>query len=59
MINMYNKSNVVLPSWIFEQGEATDTEQLKELIRAYISMKYPGYRVLKVKGRIAICDIGR
>ncbi|MCG5104409.1 hypothetical protein [Oceanobacillus alkalisoli] len=54
---MYNKSNVRLPEWIWETADNTD--HLKDLIRAYVDKRYPGYRVVKVKGRIAICDIGR
>lgn len=54
---MHNQSNVVLPDKLWET--AKDTDHLKDLIRDYINKHYPGYRVLKVKGRIAICDIGR
>jgi hypothetical protein len=54
---MLNKSNVRLPEWIWEAAESK--EHLKNLIRAYINKRYPGYRVIKVKGRIAVCEISR
>ncbi len=53
---MQNKSNVRLPDWIWEQSKNED--ELKRHILQYMQ-RYPGYVVKKVKGRIAICDIGR
>ncbi|MCM3739200.1 hypothetical protein M3210_02845 [Oceanobacillus luteolus] len=54
---MNNTSNVRLPEWMWET--AKDTAHLKELIRAYINVRYPGYTVLKVRNRIAVCEINR
>lgn len=53
---MLNQSKVLLPAWIFEQ--AKDTNHLKQMVLDYMK-RYPGYRVLKVKGRLAICEIPR
>jgi hypothetical protein len=54
---MHSLPNVRLPDWMWEA--AKDNEHLKDLIRAYINKCYPGYRVIKVKGRMAICEINR
>lgn len=54
---MQNLSNVRLPSWIWEV--ATTKEELANLISAYVSKRYPGYRILKVKGKFAVCEIPR
>lgn len=55
-MRMLNQSNVLLPAWIFEQ--AKDVDHLKELVLDYMK-RYPGYRVLKVKGKFAVCEIPR
>lgn len=54
---MHNQSNVRLPEWMFET--ARDKEHLTQLIVAYINKLYPGYRIIKVRGRFAVCDVGR
>ncbi len=53
---MHNQSNVRLPEWIFEQAQ--DKEEIKSLVLNYMR-RYPGYTVLKVKGKFAICEINR
>lgn len=53
---MHNKSNVLLPAWVFEQAQ--DKNQQRQLIKQYMK-RYPGYTILEVKGRFAICDIAR
>lgn len=53
---MYNKSNILLPAWIWEQ--AKNQEELKKLVLEYMK-RYPGYTILKVKGNFAVCEIHR
>ncbi len=53
---MHNKSNVLLPTWIFERAQ--DTNERNQLIDKYMQ-RYPGYIILEVKGRFAICEIPR
>ena len=51
-----NTTKVVLPEWIFEQTK--DKNELKRLIVDYMK-RYPGYKILKVKGGFAICEVER
>lgn len=53
---MHNKSNVLLPNWIWDK--AHDKQELQQLIIKYMK-RYPGYTILKVKGRFAVCEITR
>ena len=53
---MNNQTKVLLPEWIWEQ--AKDKEEIKRLIFKYMQ-RYEGYRIVKVKGRFAICEISR
>ncbi|MFA1820586.1 hypothetical protein ACDX78_10445 [Virgibacillus oceani] len=53
---MHNQTKVLLPEWIWEQPK--NKEELKGRILQYMQ-RYKGYTVLKVKGRFAICEIGR
>lgn len=54
---MHNKSNVRLPDKFW--NDAQNQEELKRLIVDYMKKNYPSYRILQVKGKFAICDIGR
>jgi hypothetical protein len=54
---MHNQTKVLLPAWIFEQAQ--DEKELKRFVLKYMNKSYPGYRILKVKGKFAICDISR
>lgn len=56
LMKMHNQSNVRLPEWIFEQAQ--DKEEIKSRVLNYMR-RYPGYTVLKVKGRYAVCEINR
>jgi len=49
---MHNKTNVLLPEWIWE--EAKDKEHLKKLVLQYMR-RYPDYTIKGVKNRMAIC----
>ncbi|WP_200411332.1 hypothetical protein [Virgibacillus salexigens] len=51
-----NQTKVLLPAWIFEQAQ--DKEEIKRLVLDYMQ-RYPGYTVLKVTGRFAVCEINR
>ncbi|MCF3942176.1 hypothetical protein [Oceanobacillus alkalisoli] len=53
---MHNQSKVRLPESIWELSK--NEQELKQRILHYMR-HYPGYTVLRVEGRIAICDIGR
>ncbi|SHH74897.1 hypothetical protein SAMN05421807_112132 [Virgibacillus chiguensis] len=55
-MQMHNISNVRLPEWIWETAQ--NEADLKRLVIKYM-WRYPGYRVLKVKGRFAVCEIER
>jgi hypothetical protein len=55
-MQMHNISNVRLPEWIWETAQ--NEAELKRLVIKYM-WRYPGYRVLKVKGRFAVCEIDR
>ncbi|MBN6206238.1 hypothetical protein JYK21_07225 [Ralstonia pickettii] len=54
---MQNKSNVRLPEKFWE--DAQNKEHLTQLIVAYMDKNYPEYTVLKIRGRFAICDVGK
>lgn len=54
---MHNKSNVRLPEHIWETAQSK--EELKQLIIRYVKKRYPGYIILEVKGRFAVCEIAR
>ncbi|GGP17170.1 hypothetical protein GCM10011346_52030 [Oceanobacillus neutriphilus] len=54
---MHNRSNVRLPEHIWETTQSQD--ELKQLIIRYVKKCYPGYTILEVKGRFAICEIPR
>jgi len=46
------KTNVLLPSWIFEQ--AKDNDHFKKLVLSYMK-RYPDYVVRSVKNGMAVC----
>lgn len=54
---MDNTSRVLLPAWIFEQA-GDDKKELRRLVLRYINKCYPDYRIVKVKGKFAICARG-
>ncbi|WP_180235987.1 hypothetical protein [Bacillus wiedmannii] len=50
-----NQSKVVLPSWVI--GGVKNEEEMKVKAIEYITPdRYPGYKILKVKNGIAICE---
>lgn len=48
------KTNVVLPDWCLK---GTSQEEIKQNILQYMK-RYEGYKVLRVKNGIAICERG-
>lgn len=50
-----NQSKVVLPSWV--RKSAKDEQEVKAKAIEYITPdRYPGYRVIKIQGDIAVCE---
>jgi len=45
---------VLLPLWIFEQA-AGDEKEVYRLVRRYIWQGYPDYKLIEIKGSLAIC----
>ncbi len=54
---MNNQTKVCLPAWIFEQAQG-DKDEIKRLVLEYMK-RYEGYRVIKVRNRLAICETNR
>lgn len=52
MSQIEDKTNVLLPSWIFKKAQ--DKEHLKDLDLQYMK-RYPEYRVKSIKNGFAIC----
>ena len=50
-----NQSKVVLPSWVRE-GVRNEKEAKAKAIEYITPDRYPGYKILKVKNGIAICE---
>ncbi|MEC5238505.1 hypothetical protein [Bacillus mycoides] len=50
-----NQSKVVLPSWVWK-GARNEKEAKVKAIEYITPDRYPGYRILSVKGDIAICE---
>jgi len=53
-----SESKVLLPRWIFDEAGG-NTEEIRRLVRRYISKSYPDYQIVKVQGRFAICERGK
>ncbi|WP_180230359.1 hypothetical protein [Bacillus cereus] len=50
-----NQSKVVLPSWVWKG--ARDEKEAKAKAIEYITPDcYPGYKILKIKDGIAVCE---
>lgn len=50
-----NQSKVVLPAWVSE-GAKNEQEIKAKAIEYITPNRYPGYKILKVKNGIAICE---
>lgn len=50
-----NQSKVVLPKWVWKG--ARNNKEAREKAIEYITLeRYPGYKVIKVQGDIAVCE---
>ncbi|WP_179879696.1 hypothetical protein [Bacillus cereus] len=50
-----NQSKVVLPSWVWEGVK--NEKEAKLRANEYITPdRYPGYKIIKVQGDIALCE---
>ncbi|WP_179877756.1 hypothetical protein [Bacillus thuringiensis] len=50
-----NQSKVVLPSWVREG--AKNEQEIKAKAIEYITPdRYPGYKIIKIQGDIAVCE---
>ncbi|WP_165502261.1 hypothetical protein [Bacillus wiedmannii] len=50
-----NQSKVVLPSWVTE-GAKSEQEMKIKAIEYITPDRYPGYKILKIKDGIAVCE---
>lgn len=50
-----NQSKVVLPSWVWK-GVRNEKEAKMKAIEYITPDRYPGYKVIKVQGDIAVCE---
>ncbi|WP_186793243.1 hypothetical protein [Bacillus cereus] len=50
-----NLSKVVLPSWVWE-GVRNEKEAKAKAIEYITPNRYPGYKIIKVQGDIALCE---
>lgn len=50
-----NQSKVVLPKWVWE-GARNEKEAKTKAIEYLTPNRYPGYKVIKVQGDIAVCE---
>lgn len=50
-----NQSKVVLPSWVWK-GARNEKEAKVKAIEYITPDRYPGYRVIKIQGDIAVCE---
>lgn len=49
------ETKVVLPSWVWK-GAKNEQEVKMKAIEYITPDRYPGYRILSVKGDIAVCE---
>ncbi|MCB4848568.1 hypothetical protein LHW04_26275 [Bacillus tropicus] len=50
-----SQSKVVLPAWVWK-GARNEKEAKEKAIEYITPDRYPGYKILKVKNGIAICE---
>ncbi|HDR6821543.1 hypothetical protein LKM19_12825 [Bacillus cereus] len=50
-----NQSRVVLPSWVWE-GVKNEREAKLKAIEYITPDRYPGYKIIKIEGDIAVCE---
>ncbi|CUB08561.1 hypothetical protein BN2127_JRS1_00343 [Bacillus cereus] len=54
-VNEDNKSRVLLPSWVWK-GARNEKEAKTKAIEYITPDRYPGYKILKIKDGIAVCE---
>lgn len=50
-----NQSKVVLPSWVWK-GARNEKEAKVKAIEYITPDRYPGYKIIKIQGDIAVCE---
>ncbi|WP_171053859.1 hypothetical protein [Bacillus cereus] len=50
-----NQSKVVLPKWVWK-GTRNEKEAKEKAIEYITPDRYPGYKIIKIKGGIAVCE---
>ncbi|MEC2708099.1 hypothetical protein P9Z39_20825 [Bacillus thuringiensis] len=50
-----NQSKVVLPMWVWK-GVRNEKEAKERAIEYITPNRYPGYKIIKVQGDIALCE---
>ncbi|WP_368904908.1 hypothetical protein [Bacillus wiedmannii] len=50
-----NQSKVVLPAWV-RKGAKNEQEMKEKAIEYITSDRYPGYKIIKIQGDIAVCE---
>ncbi|WP_180226787.1 hypothetical protein [Bacillus cereus] len=50
-----NQSKVVLPMWVWK-GVRNEKEAKERAIEYITPNRYPGYKIIKIQGDIALCE---
>ncbi|MGG0280343.1 hypothetical protein ACRVZG_27615 (plasmid) [Bacillus tropicus] len=50
-----NQSKVVLPAWVWK-GVQNEKEAKEKAIEYITPDRYPGYKIIKIDGDIAVCE---
>lgn len=50
-----NQSKVVLPAWVWK-GARNEKEAKAKAIEYITPDRYPGYKIIKIQGDIAVCE---
>lgn len=50
-----NQSKIVLPSWVWK-GARNEKETKAKAIEYITPNRYPGYKIIKIQGDIAVCE---
>lgn len=50
-----NQSKVVLPAWVWK-GARNEKEAKEKAIEYITPDRYPGYKIIKIQGDIAVCE---
>lgn len=50
-----NQSKVVLPAWVWK-GVQNEKEAKARAIEYITPDRYPGYKIIKIQGDIAVCE---